>query len=68
MATLLVVDDTPSQLELINYYLEDGGYSVIKAHNAKDGLSKAVSDLPDVVITDIVMPGMSGLNCAEIEA
>jgi two-component system, chemotaxis family, response regulator PixH len=62
MATLLVVDDTLSQLELINCYLEDAGYSVIKAYDAKDGLSKALNSLPDVVITDIVMPGMSGFE------
>ncbi|PAX52547.1 response regulator transcription factor [Brunnivagina elsteri] len=62
MATFLVVDDTPSQLELINCYLEDGGYSVIKAYNAKDALSEALSNLPDVVITDIVMSGMSGFE------
>jgi two-component system, chemotaxis family, response regulator PixH len=62
MTKLLVVDDTASQLELINYYLEDCGYSVIKAYDAKDGFSKALSNLPDVIITDIVMPGMSGFE------
>jgi two-component system, chemotaxis family, response regulator PixH len=62
MTTLLVVDDTPSQLELINCYLEDGGYNVIKAYDAKEGFNKAVNNLPDIVITDIVMPGMSGFE------
>ncbi|MBF2066705.1 MAG: response regulator [Calothrix sp. C42_A2020_038] len=68
MTTLLVVDDTPSQLELINCYLEDGGYTVIKAYDAKDGFKKALNNLPDIVITDIVMPGMSGFElCRQLK-
>jgi two-component system, chemotaxis family, response regulator PixH len=68
MTTLLVVDDTPSQLELINCYLQDGGYSVIKAYDAKDGYNKAITNLPDVVITDVVMPGMSGFElCRQLK-
>ncbi|BDA75317.1 response regulator [Dulcicalothrix desertica PCC 7102] len=66
MTTLLVVDDTPSQLELINCYLEDGGYNVIKAYDAKEGFKKALNDLPDIVITDIVMPGMSGFELCRL--
>ncbi|MEH2425140.1 MAG: hypothetical protein V7K48_30830 [Nostoc sp.] len=39
MATVLVVEDAPSQLELINSFLRDSGHTVIKAYNAKDGMS-----------------------------
>jgi two-component system, chemotaxis family, response regulator PixH len=68
MTTLLVVDDTPSQLELINCYLEDDGYTVIKAYDAKEGLKKALHNMPDIVITDIVMPGMSGFElCRQLK-
>ncbi|MEM7556184.1 MAG: response regulator [Cyanobacteria bacterium P01_A01_bin.84] len=62
MKTVLVVDDTPSQLELINLYLKDSGYTVITATNAKEALSKAVFNPPDAIITDIVMPEMSGFE------
>ncbi|MEB3338415.1 MAG: response regulator [Leptolyngbyaceae bacterium] len=62
MSTVLVVDDTPSQLELVSKYLQEGGYSVIIAADAKEGLSKALSLKPDLVITDVVMPGMSGFE------
>lgn len=62
MTTILVVEDTPSQLELINIFLEEGGYVVIRADNAKDGLEKARLHQPDAIITDVVMPGMSGFE------
>jgi two-component system, chemotaxis family, response regulator PixH len=62
MATVLVVDDTPSQLELISSYLRDSGYVVIIARDAKDGMNQALSQQPDAIITDVVMPGMSGFE------
>lgn len=62
MATVLIVEDTPSQLELMNIFLEEGGFSVIRATDAKDGLEKARMHQPDAIITDVVMPGMSGFE------
>lgn len=62
MITVLIVEDTPSEMELISTYLHQGGYTVIKAADAKGALSKAVEQKPDVVLTDVVMPGMSGLE------
>jgi two-component system, chemotaxis family, response regulator PixH len=62
MGTVLVVDDTPSEMELMSHYLREGGYSVISAVSAKEALSKAVELKPDVIVTDVVMPGMSGFE------
>ncbi|KGF73771.1 chemotaxis protein CheY [Neosynechococcus sphagnicola sy1] len=62
MSTVLVVDDTPSELELIASFLQDKGYIVIKATDAQEAFSKAVESKPDVVVTDVVMPGMSGFE------
>lgn len=68
MSTVLVVEDTPSQLELINSFLHESGHTVIKAYDAKDGLDKAVEQQPDVIITDIVMPGLSGFEfCRQLK-
>ncbi len=68
MSTVLVVEDTPSQLELINNFLQDSGHTVIKACDAKDGFDKAVEQQPDVIITDIVMPGFSGFEfCRQLK-
>lgn len=62
MATILVVEDTPSQLELMSIFLTEGGYSVIKATDAKEGLEKALLHQPDAIISDVVMAGMSGFE------
>jgi twitching motility two-component system response regulator PilH len=62
MGTILVVEDTPSEMELMSYYLRESGYSVINAISAKEALNKAVEQQPDVIITDVVMPGMSGFE------
>lgn len=62
MNKVLVVDDAISELELISKYLRQSGYTVIVATDAKEALNKAVEHKPDAVITDLVMPGMSGLE------
>ncbi len=62
MATILVVEDTPSQLELMNVFLTDAGYVVLQATDAKDGFEKARLHQPSAIITDVVMPGMSGFE------
>ena len=62
MRTVLVVEDTASELELIAMYLTEDGYTVIRSQDAKDALEKAITMQPDVVLTDVVMPGMSGFE------
>lgn len=62
MITVLVVEDTPSERELICDYLRQGGYNVVSASDGKEGLEKFEKINPNVVITDLVMPGMSGLE------
>jgi two-component system, chemotaxis family, response regulator PixH len=62
MAKILVVDDTPSIRDLICGYLRDNGHQVVEAINGKDGLSKALDDRPDIVVTDVVMPEMNGFE------
>lgn len=62
MGTILIVEDTPSEMELISYYLRESGYSVFGAVSAKEALSRAIELKPDIIITDVVMPGMSGFE------
>ena len=59
---ILIVEDSPSELELMSHYLQDSGYNVIKAAGAKEAMEKAVSENPDVIVTDVVMPGISGFE------
>ncbi|MDJ0726125.1 MAG: response regulator [Prochloraceae cyanobacterium] len=60
MITVLVVEDTISERELIINYLQQSGYAAISAANAKDALAVATEKQPQVVVTDVVMPGMNG--------
>jgi len=62
MVTILVVEDTPSERELMSHYLRERWYTVINAVSAQEALSKAIDQKPDVIITDVVMPGMSGFE------
>lgn len=62
MKTILVVDDLQAQLNLISGYLEQEGFKVVTAGNGQEALSKALAQIPDLVITDLVMPEMSGLE------
>lgn len=62
MKTILVVEDTPSEMKLISYYLQESGYSVINAVSAKEALERIIEKKPDIIITDVVMPEMSGFE------
>lgn len=62
IGTILIVEDSPSELELMSYYLTESGYNVIPATGAKEALQKALLQQPDVIVTDVVMPGMSGFE------
>lgn len=61
-ATVLVVEDTPSERALISHFLQEAGYNVIYAVTAPEGLEKALAERPSLIITDVVMPGMSGFE------
>ncbi len=62
VAKILIVEDSPSELELMSHYLQDSGYNVIKAAGAKEAMEKALLENPSVIVTDVVMPGMSGFE------
>lgn len=59
---VLVVDDDPRLLQIVAMYLAIEGYDVITAHNGVDGLAEISSNRPDLVILDVMMPGMDGLE------
>lgn len=57
---VLLVDDEPGLREAVGAYLEDSGFQVTVASNAKDGWEQLQQSLPDLVITDIMMPQVDG--------
>jgi two-component system, OmpR family, alkaline phosphatase synthesis response regulator PhoP len=65
-ACVLVIDDEKDLVELIRYNLETDGYKVIGANDGESGLSLAASDNPDLVIVDLMLPGMDGLDVCRL--
>ena len=59
---ILVVDDDPRLLHIVEMYLKIEGYEVVTAENGEDGLKEAEAHRPDLVILDIMMPGMDGIE------
>ena len=61
-AKILIVDDEEDVTTFIGTLLEDNGYSVVKAADGKQGMAKAKSESPDLVILDICMPEDTGVR------
>src|SRR3990172_1892971 len=61
---ILVVDDEERNLRLMTAMLEPQGYDVVLARDGEEALQKARMDLPDVVLLDIMMPGLDGFEVA----
>jgi len=61
-AKILVVDEEEDVTTFVGTLLEDNGYSVIKAADGKQGMTKAKSDSPDLIILDICMPEETGVR------
>ena len=59
---ILLVDDSPTERHSINEILVKGGYEVVMAEDGEKGVAKAKSDNPDLVLMDVVMPGMNGFQ------
>jgi adenylate cyclase len=60
MKKILIIDDEPDLIEVVRARLAASGYHVVTATGGVDGLQKARSIKPDLIILDVVMPGMDG--------
>ncbi len=56
----IIVEDHPDLMEILSLQLEALGFSVISANNGLEGVEKAVTEKPDLILMDIMMPGMDG--------
>jgi two-component system phosphate regulon response regulator PhoB len=63
---ILVVDDEPDALELIEFNLKGAGYSVVTADDGEEALKKARSAKPDLVVLDVMLPEVDGLEVCKI--
>jgi len=63
---ILIVDDEPDILELIEYNLKKEGYQVFTARNGQEAVAEAKRSLPDLIVLDIMMPKMDGIEACRI--
>jgi two-component system cell cycle response regulator DivK len=66
MTTVLVVEDNPANMTLATFLLKSAGYAVLSATDAEAGLALARTEQPDLVLMDIQLPGMDGLEACAI--
>jgi twitching motility two-component system response regulator PilH len=62
MAKILIVDDSPTELHVLQKILEKHGHQVLVANSGEAGVEKAQANMPDLVLMDVVMPGMNGFQ------
>lgn len=62
MAHILIVDDSPTDVKVLSGMLERAGYRVSSAANAEAGLNLARETHPDLIVMDVIMPGMNGFQ------
>jgi len=68
-STILIIDDTPANVGLLVDYLEDNGFRIVVAQDGMEGIKRAEFAQPDLILLDVMMPGMDGFEtCARLKA
>lgn len=62
MARILLIEDSPTDTAVLTQWLERHGHQVMASDNAEDGIATCKRDRPDLVLMDVVLPGMSGFH------
>jgi len=65
MKKILIVDDEPVILEMISIFLKRSGYEVMTTNNASDAIKRIIENEIDILLTDVMMPGISGFELSE---
>lgn len=66
MARILIIEDNVSNMKLARFLLEGAGHTVLPATDAEAGLAAAVAQRPDLVLMDVQLPGMDGLQATAL--
>ena len=68
-AKILIVEDDRSIAEILEYNLQREGYEVTRAHDGRDGLTQARLRLPDIILLDVMLPVLDGIEvCRQLRA
>lgn len=60
MSRVLIVDDSPTETYMLKSILEKNGFEALSATNGEEGIEEAKKELPDLILMDVVMPGLNG--------
>ncbi len=66
MAKVLIIEDNPANMTLATFLLQSAGHAVLSASDAESGLTLAHNEQPDLVLMDIQLPGMDGLEATAL--
>jgi twitching motility two-component system response regulator PilH len=64
--TILVVDDSPTERYFLTDLLRKNGFEVVAAETGEDGVAKAKLEKPDLILMDVVMPGLNGFQATRM--
>ena len=59
---ILIIDDSPTERAFLEGLLVKSGYIVVAANSGEEGVEKAKAELPDLILMDVVMPGLNGFQ------
>ncbi len=59
---ILFIEDEPDQIMMVSLRLRKNGFEVISARTGEEGIAKAVKEKPDLILLDVIMPGMDGFE------
>jgi len=68
-STILIIDDDPDNLAMVSAYLEDRQYRILVAEDGESGVRRALYARPDLILLDVLMPGIDGYEtCRRLKA
>jgi twitching motility two-component system response regulator PilH len=62
MSKILIVDDSPTETHVLSTMLESNGYDIVTADSGESGVEVAKKEIPDLILMDVVMPGLNGFQ------
>lgn len=66
MSKIVIIDDEEDIREILSYNLKKEGFTVFEAENGKSGIALCTSERPDLILLDVMMPGMDGIEVCEM--
>ena len=63
---ILIIDDDVTALDIVDFLFEDHGYEVVRRADGQSALDYIETEIPDIILIDLMMPGMNGQECIKL--